>query len=143
MVTVAGVQAQNIDFGESTTLKGVTFVAAKFDGILGMAFPSISVDKMVPVYQAMYDQGLVESNSFSFALTAKPGQEGSKLVLGGVNPDYAASEWKYSPLISATYWMIQMDSMSLNGVEVQSLGAIVDTGTSAIVGPKDLVGKLV
>jgi len=143
VVTVAGVQAPNIDFGESTTLKGVTFIAAKFDGILGMAFPAISVDKMVPVYQAMYDQGLVESNSFSFALTAKPGQEGSKLVLGGVNPDYAASEWNYSPLVSATYWMIQMDSMSLNGVEVQKLNAIVDTGTSAIVGPKDLVGRLV
>lgn len=113
VVSVSGVQAKNIDFGESTTLKGASFVAAKFDGILGMAFPAISVLGMTPVYQAMYEQGLVATNSFSFALTSTPGQEGSKLVLGGVNPAYAASEFDYYPLVSETYWMIGTDNMKL------------------------------
>ena len=44
VVTVAGVKAENIDFGEAKVLKGISFLAAKFDGILGMAFPSISAD---------------------------------------------------------------------------------------------------
>jgi len=118
-------------------------LAAKFDGILGMAFPSISVDGMVPVYQAMYNQGLVESNSFSFALTAKPGAEGSKLVLGGVNTYYANSEFKYYPLTHTTYWMINMDSFSINGRGTKNIGAVIDTGTSAIVGPKALMESIV
>jgi hypothetical protein len=32
VVSVSGVEAKNIDFGESTTLKGASFLAAKFDG---------------------------------------------------------------------------------------------------------------
>jgi Eukaryotic aspartyl protease len=50
VVTVSGITVKNIDFGESTKLSGVAFLASKFDGILGMAFPSISVDGMIPVY---------------------------------------------------------------------------------------------
>jgi hypothetical protein len=37
----------------------------------------------------MWEQKLVDSNSFSFYLTQTPGSDGSKLILGGVNPDYA------------------------------------------------------
>jgi hypothetical protein len=83
----------------------------------------------------MYNQGLVESNSFSFALTSKPGQEGSRLVLGGVNPDYADEEFRYFPLVSETYWMIGMDNIMLGDGQTGPIEAIVDTGTSAIVGP--------
>jgi len=36
--------ATGLDFIEATTLSGVSFIAAKFDGLLGMAFPSISVN---------------------------------------------------------------------------------------------------
>lgn len=39
VVTVAGIQVPNVDFGESTTLSGVSFLAGKFDGIMGLAFP--------------------------------------------------------------------------------------------------------
>jgi len=43
-VTVDGLTATGLDFIEATKLNGISFVAAKFDGILGMAFPSISVN---------------------------------------------------------------------------------------------------
>jgi len=66
------------------------------------------------------------------------------LVLGGVNMDYADGEFKYYPLVSETYWMIQMDNMKVNGgAETGLLKAIVDTGTSAIVGPKAIISKLI
>lgn len=98
---------------------------------------------MVPVYQQMVAQNLVDSNSFSFALTAEAGKEGSKMVLGGVNMDYADGPFKYYPLVSETYWMIQMDNMKVGDNETGYLKAIVDTGTSAIVGPKKLISKLI
>jgi len=37
-------------FGEATSVPGVSFVAGRFDGIVGMAFPSISVNGMPPFF---------------------------------------------------------------------------------------------
>ena len=55
-------------FAEALEEPSVTFAAARFDGILGMAFPAISVNGMRPVFNNMNDQGLVSQNMFSFFL---------------------------------------------------------------------------
>ena len=55
-------------FAEATHQPGITFIAAKFDGILGMAWGSISVDKVEPVFQKMVDEGVVKSPIFAFWL---------------------------------------------------------------------------
>ena len=72
------------------------------------------------------------SNSFSFLLSQTPGAEGSKIVLGGINPDYAESPMKYYPLSDPKYWKIALDSLSVGENVTKNLHAIVDTGTSVI-----------
>lgn len=94
VVSVDGVKVP-MTFGESTKLNGLSFLASKFDGILGMAFPAISVNGVTPFFHRLIEENLVDDASFSFFLTSTPGSAGSKLVLGGVNQDYVAKGEKF------------------------------------------------
>jgi len=132
-------------FGESTTLDGISFLASKFDGILGMAFPSISANGVTPYFYRLMEEKIIDNASFSFYLTSTPGSSGSKLVLGGVNPAYVApgSQFKYFPLIKENYWMIALDKVQLGTNQFTNLKGVVDTGTSVIVGPSSIVNPLI
>lgn len=143
-VTLAGLQAKEDRFGQVTELHGVSFLASKFDGILGMAWEKISVLKEPPVLDLLVKQGQVEHNSFSFYLTKKAGQDGSALVLGGVNPKYYTGEFKYYPLSLELYWGLAMDDVIFNGTSYKTgkLLGIVDSGTSVIIGPSKVVEKM-
>ena len=65
---MANIKVINQIFGEAIDQPGKTFVDSKFDGILGMAWPSIAEDNVVPVFQNMISQGLVSEQMFGFYL---------------------------------------------------------------------------
>ncbi|KAL6479001.1 hypothetical protein MHYP_G00124340 [Metynnis hypsauchen] len=137
--TIGDIAVQRQIFGEAIKQPGVAFIAAKFDGILGMAYPRISVDGVTPVFDMMMSQKKVEKNVFSFYLNRNPDtQPGGELLLGGTDPKYYTGDFHYVNISRQAYWQVHMDGMSIGSQLTLCKGgceAIVDTGTSLITGP--------
>ncbi|XP_027744533.1 cathepsin D [Empidonax traillii] len=146
VVTLGNLKIKHQVFGEAVKQPGMTFIAAKFDGILGMAFPRISVDQVTPFFDNIMEQKLIEKNVFSFYLNRDPSaQPGGELLLGGTDPKYYTGEFRWMNVTRKAYWQIHMDSVEVgNGTTLCDGGceAIVDTGTSLITGPKAEVKQI-
>lgn len=136
-VSVGGLTVTKQVFAEATAEPGLAFVAAKFDGILGMAFTRISVDRATPVWYNMLAQGLVTKDEYSFWLNRNVnGSQGGELVLGGYDPAHIVGDITWVPLTLDAYWQFKMDKLTVSGTDYASgVKAIADTGTSLLVGP--------
>ncbi|KAM4795757.1 cathepsin E [Rhinophrynus dorsalis] len=138
-VIVQGIIVQNQQFGESVSEPGTTFADAAFDGILGLAYPSLAVGDCTPVFDNMMDQNLVEMPMFSVYMSRDPNSAvGGELIFGGFDTSRFSGQLNWVPVTTQGYWQIQLDNIQVAGEVVFCSGgcqAIVDTGTSMITGP--------
>ena len=146
VLTISDAQVQQQTFGEAVNEPSLSFIAAAFDGIMGMGFPEIAVGKVQPPFQNMIEQGLIDEPVFSFWLNRKVGDSpGGELVLGGMDESHYTGEHTWVPVTRRGFWQFALDGMSV-GKEHDFCGggcqAIADTGTSLIVGPTEEIDKL-
>ncbi|KAI3704004.1 hypothetical protein L1987_74205 [Smallanthus sonchifolius] len=135
------------DFIEVTKEPGITFLAAKFDGILGLGFQEISVNKAVPVWYNMVNQGLVQEPVFSFWFNRHVDEEeGGELVFGGVDPNHFKGEHTYVPVTQKGYWQFDMGDVLIGdkttGFCSSGCAAIADSGTSLLAGPTTIITQI-
>ncbi|XP_072194194.1 pepsin A [Excalfactoria chinensis] len=144
-VAVSNIDVKNQIFGLSETEPGSFFYYCNFDGILGLAFPSISSSGATPVFDNMMNQDLVAQDLFSVYLS-KDGKSGSFVLFGGIDPEYTTGGIYWVPLSAETYWQITMDRVTVGGKYVAcffTCQAIVDTGTSLLVMPQGAYNRVI
>ncbi|KHG11143.1 Aspartic proteinase [Gossypium arboreum] len=143
-VKVGNLVAKDQEFIEATKEPGVTFIAAKFDGILGLGFKEISVGDAVPVWYNMVEQGLIKDQVFSFWLNRNVGEEmGGEIVFGGIDPNHYKGKHTYVPITQKGYWQFDMGDVLIGdkptGYCAGGCAAIADSGTSLLAGPTTVI----
>lgn len=145
VMTIGDLTVEGQDFAEATEEPGLAFAFGRFDGILGLGFDTISVNKIVPPFYNMIDQGLLDEPVFAFYLsdTANESEE-SEVIFGGVDNAHFTGKMTYIPLRRKAYWEVDLDAITF-GEDTASLdgtGVILDTGTSLIALPSDIAELL-
>uniref|UniRef100_A0A8C3IX49 pepsin A n=1 Tax=Chrysemys picta bellii TaxID=8478 RepID=A0A8C3IX49_CHRPI len=142
--TIGGIVDTKQIFGLSETEPGTAFEYSEFDGILGLAFPSIASSGATPVFDNMMNEGLVSQDLFSVYLSSDE-QSGSFVMFGGIDSSYYSGSLNWIPLSAETYWEITMDSITMNGETIacsSGCQAIIDTGTSLLAGPSTGISNI-
>ncbi|GAA6008892.1 hypothetical protein JCM11491_003822 [Sporobolomyces phaffii] len=131
-VTVAGLKAENAYVAAATTVSS-QFYNGAIDGILGMAYPSISNSGEKTIFDTMHEQGLVERNLFSFQLGD---DDEGEVYLGGSDSSRFEGSINYSPVTTPAYWTIK-GSVGVNGQgpTLDDVSMIIDTGTTLVIIP--------
>ena len=144
-VKIGDLKLEHQQFAEATSEPGLAFAFGRFDGILGLGFDSISVNKIVPPFYNMLNQKKIDEPVFAFYLgdANKEGQN-SVATFGGVDKDHFTGELVNLPLRRKAYWEVDFDSIALgdNVAELDNTGVILDTGTSLIALPSTLAELL-
>ncbi|CAL5345656.1 unnamed protein product [Camellia sinensis] len=143
-VKVGDFVVKDQEFIEATREPGITFLAAKFDGILGLGFREISVGDAVPVWYNMVEQGLVKEEVFSFWLNRNADEEeGGEIVFGGVDPNHYRGKHTYVPVTKKGYWQFDMGDVLIDDKPTghcdAGCSAIADSGTSLLAGPTTVI----
>lgn len=116
------------------------------DGILGLAFTSLAVDRVTPPLINAMEQGLLDQNLFTVWLEhegSKRGVGGGVFTYGSIDTVNCGPVIAYQPLSSATYWEFKAGGFSLGSFsDSKTYSVISDTGTSFIGGTKATIDGL-
>lgn len=134
------------DFAEATEEPGLAFAFGRFDGIMGLGYDTISVNKMVPPFYQMINQGLIDEPIVSFYLSDTANEDGdeSEMMFGGIDDAHYTGSMTKIPLRRKAYWEVDLDAITFGDAvaELDDTGAILDTGTSLIALPSTLAELL-
>jgi hypothetical protein len=97
---------------------GSVFNEVAFEGIVGLAFPKMSANGVVPFFDTVISQKALDHNEFAFYLS-KDNPSANAIFWGGVDKTFYKGELEYFPVVDPFYWSLKLVSfkqyMASNG----------------------------
>jgi len=142
-LNIGDLKIPSIDFAEATKEPGLAFAFGKFDGILGLAYDTISVNHITPPFYEMVNKGLLDEPVFSFRLGSSE-EDGGEALFGGIDDSAYTGQITYVPVRQRAYWEVELEKVAFGSeeLELENTGAAIDTGTSLIALPSDIAEML-
>lgn len=145
VVTLGTLSAPKQTFAEVTNASGLgaAFLIGKWDGIMGLGWPSIAVTGATPVFQNLMRANPNLKPVFAFYLPDNTKVNG-QLDVGGENPAHFTGRLVDVPLTNETYWEGKLDDFIVNGESMALPNArfVADSGTSMLTAPSRVVTRI-
>ncbi|KAK0411843.1 hypothetical protein QR680_005874 [Steinernema hermaphroditum] len=126
-------------FGISDSIADV-FCYQPVDGILGLGWPALAEDNVVPPMQNVLPQ--LDQPLFTVWMDRhvkqSEGGNGGLITYGAIDAQNCDSTVNYVPLTSLTYWQFTLDGFEISGIGTTRKDQVIsDTGTSYLYAPTD------
>jgi hypothetical protein len=145
VLSFAGMSIQNQKWGYATVIADV-FGYQPIDGIMGLGWPDLAVDQLMPPVQNLLpqlDMPLFVAWLDHRGLVFGDGQ-GGLITYGAMDTVNCDSQVNYVPLSSRTYWQFTVAGYTIGDQStMRNFEVISDTGTSWIGGPTAEIQKIV
>jgi len=121
-----------------------------FDGLLGLAFPSLSdtTSEGTPLFDSMINQGALDRNAVSFFFGDYDQEDSASITFGTPPESLYVAPIQYIQVVTQLYWQVILKDIKVNGVSMnlcssKTCYAVLDTGTTLLTGPTVGVATLI
>jgi len=119
---------QNQTFGMIEEQQGQVFEEVPFEGILGLAFPSMSAGGVTPFFDNVIKQQALARNQFSFYFS-RDEPAANAIFWGGVDKSFLEGDITYFNVTDPHYWSLDLNSFQIGGEELLATGQSAAPGT--------------
>jgi pepsin A len=120
------------------------FGDAPFDGIMGLGLTKLSEGPAFNMLDCMARDKAIKRSLFSVFLGATDDEE-SEILFGSYRTEHMTGSLHWVNVMDTGYWQVPLEAISVRGnvlANVSNSSAILDTGTSLLAGPPDVVNSL-
>eukprot|EP00931_Biecheleriopsis_adriatica_P021686 TRINITY_DN14118_c0_g1_i1.p1 TRINITY_DN14118_c0_g1~~TRINITY_DN14118_c0_g1_i1.p1 ORF type:complete len:453 (-),score=93.20 TRINITY_DN14118_c0_g1_i1:90-1382(-) len=121
------------------------FSAFSFDGVLGLALDEMTQGKEFSIMDKMVSSAKLKNPLFSVFLSDSDSED-SEITFGEVKDDHIIGDMFWVPVSRRSgYWQVHMEDIAIDGTKQDlcpDCQVAVDTGTSMLAGPTDVIRKL-
>jgi len=138
-ILTLGTASFRVTFGEATSVAYPVLGT----GLLGLAYRTLSTEHVLPPFWVAWDKGYLDQFLFSWYLQEDYNQDG-ELLLGGIDTNHYTGDIYYTPIVQKEWYVVELaGGVICKGTTYNSATkAIIDSGTSYLVGPATDVDRI-